>query len=257
VTVWSTTSSSRGGWWTWRRRSCSSRTPAGVITTPCQPREARKPQQGGELGQGVPRTRDRGGRAPAVVSAKACALWRAWATAASPDSASLSSKMAQKAALTSAWACLGTRAGRLRQRWIRQRCRRRLERTSSTAPISPGAVGSHQQRRPQAHLEVAALAEQVLQLDPAEIAELPGVELVLDRLADAHHGRLGQRRLRPSASASAASTSRTLKPPTNPANTSDSSALVRDALPSRREATARWCRAAWAAPAPPPGRRSS
>ena len=256
MTVWSTTSSSRGGWWTWRRRSCSSHTPAGVITTPCQPREARKPQQGGELGQCAPHARDRGGRAPAVVSAKACALWRAWATAASPGSASLSSKMAQKAALTSAWACLGTRGAGCDNGGSGSAVADGWRGPARPRQSAPAPVGSHQQRRPQAHLEVAALAEQVLQLDPAEIAELPGVELVLDRLADARHGRLGQRRLRPSASASAASTSRTLKPPTNPASTSDSSALVRDASPCRREATARWCRAAWAAPAPP-GRRSS
>jgi hypothetical protein len=87
------------------------------------------------------------------------------------------------------------------------------------------------------HPEVAAVQEQVLQLDPAQLAGLPGVELGLDRLADAADGRLGQRRLRPSASASAASTSRTDRPRTNPDSTSASSALVRlTPLPSSREA---------------------
>jgi hypothetical protein len=43
VTVWvsSITSPSSDRWWSWRRSSCSSRTAAGVMTTPRQPREAR------------------------------------------------------------------------------------------------------------------------------------------------------------------------------------------------------------------------
>jgi hypothetical protein len=41
-----------------------------------------------------------------------------------------------------------------------------------------------------------AVQEQVLQLDPAKIAGLPGVELVGDRLADAADGRLRQGGLR-------------------------------------------------------------
>jgi hypothetical protein len=105
VTVWSTTSSTRGGWWTWRRRSRSSHTPAGVITTPCQPREVRPStahtrqpadhldpaaglaegpptrlvwrilgpvllrnrRKGGELGQGLQQAGDRGGVAAVVA----------------------------------------------------------------------------------------------------------------------------------------------------------------------------------------------
>jgi hypothetical protein len=45
------------------------------------------------------------------------------------------------------------------------------------------------------HPEVGAVQEQVLQLDPAQIPQLPGVELGLDRLTDAADGRLRQRRL--------------------------------------------------------------
>jgi hypothetical protein len=46
------------------------------------------------------------------------------------------------------------------------------------------------------HPKVRAVQEQVLQLDPAELTQLPGVELGLDRLADAADGRLRQCRLR-------------------------------------------------------------
>jgi hypothetical protein len=52
-------------------------------------------------------------------------------------------------------------------------------------------------RRAGVHAKVGAVQEQVLQLDPRQVAGLPGVELVLDRLADAADGRLRQRRLRP------------------------------------------------------------
>jgi len=87
------------------------------------------------------------------------------------------------------------------------------------------------------HPEVGAVQEQVLQLDPAQIAQLPGVELGLDLLTDAADGRLRQRRFARNASASAASTSRTERPRTNPDSTSLSSALVGDTpLPSSREA---------------------
>jgi len=44
--------------------------------------------------------------------------------------------------------------------------------------------------------KMRAVQEQVLQLDPAKIAGLPGVELVGDRLADAADGRLRQGGLR-------------------------------------------------------------
>jgi hypothetical protein len=50
--------------------------------------------------------------------------------------------------------------------------------------------------RARVHAEVGAVQEQVLQLDPGQVAGLPGVELVLDLLADAADGRLRQRRLR-------------------------------------------------------------
>jgi hypothetical protein len=46
------------------------------------------------------------------------------------------------------------------------------------------------------HPKIRAVQEQVLQLDPAKIVGLPGVELVLDRLADAADGRLRQGGLR-------------------------------------------------------------
>jgi hypothetical protein len=46
------------------------------------------------------------------------------------------------------------------------------------------------------HPKLRAVQAQVLQLDPAKIAGLAGVELVLDRLADAADGRLRQGGLR-------------------------------------------------------------
>ena len=143
VTVWSTTSSSRGGWWTWRRRSCSSHTPAGVITTPCQPREARKPQQGGELGQCAPHARDRGGRAPAVVSAKACAPLAGVGRRGLARLGVAVVEDGPEGRLDLGLGMLGHPRGRLRQRWIRQRCRGRLERTSSTALRSPSFQASN------------------------------------------------------------------------------------------------------------------
>jgi hypothetical protein len=51
----------------------------------------------------------------------------------------MSSKISRNACLTSAWAWVGTVARRLRQRCTRQRCRRLWAKTTSMAPISPGA----------------------------------------------------------------------------------------------------------------------
>jgi hypothetical protein len=50
--------------------------------------------------------------------------------------------------------------------------------------------------RARVHPEMAAVQEQVLQLDPLKVTGLPGVELVLDGLADAADRRLRQGRLR-------------------------------------------------------------
>jgi hypothetical protein len=60
----------------------------------------------------------------------------------------------------------------------------------------PQAAQHRLGRRPWMHPKVRAVQEQVLQLDPAKIAGLPGVELVGDRLADAADGRLRQGGLR-------------------------------------------------------------
>src|SRR5215218_8592641 len=137
----------------------------------------------------------------------------------------MSAKICQNACLTSSWAWVGTLASRLRARCTRQRCRSDCENTTSTAPISPGAPsvmtssgarsprstsspknpaqGSWPSSLPVASpsstgvpLEVRGVQEQVVQLDPLKVAGLPGVELLLDHLADPVDRRLGQRRLR-------------------------------------------------------------
>ena len=66
------------------------------------------------------------------------------------------------------------------------------------AALSGDAPGGKHRlgRRPWMHPKMRAVQEQVLQLDPAKIAGLPGVELVGDRLADAADGRLRQGGLR-------------------------------------------------------------
>jgi hypothetical protein len=72
------------------------------------------------------------------------------------------------------------------------------QRQQHRAALSGDAPGGKHRlgRRPWMHPKMRAVQEQVLQLDPAKIAGLPGVEVVLDRLAGAADGRLRQGGLR-------------------------------------------------------------
>jgi hypothetical protein len=77
---------------------------------------AGEPQEAGELGQGVGQAGDRGGVAVVVAVSEGVRPLAGLGDAWSPGSASMSSKISQKAALTSAWAWAGTLASRLRAR---------------------------------------------------------------------------------------------------------------------------------------------
>jgi hypothetical protein len=107
------------------------------------------------------------------------------------------------------------------------------------------------------HLEVRAVQEQVLQLDVGQAAMGPcwNSSLICSQTrltVDFDSAASG-----PSASASDASTSRTDRPRTNPAMTSDSSALVRvTCCRAAARRTPGRCRAAWGVPAPPARRWS-
>src|SRR5512132_1301953 len=86
------------------------------------------------------------------------------------------------------------------------------------------------------HPEVGPVQEQILQLDPAQITPLPGVELGLDRLADAADGRLRQGRFRPQRLGQGCLHVADRQAADEPDNTNASSALVRlTPLPNSRE----------------------
>ena len=98
------------------------------------------------------------------------------------------------------------------------------------APVRP--------RAPACILKIRRVQEQVVQLDVVQAPGRSTPRTRLDRLADPRHRRLATSPPRsPSASASVASTSRIDSPRTNPAITSDSSALVLvTCVPNSREA---------------------